>query len=675
MRRILRCGPVALLLGFVMTVPAGAADLELKRVMLSSGGVGYFEYEAKVEGDAELVLDVPLDQVDDVLKSLVVYAEGGTAGEITLPGRQPLTQSFADLPFDRAALGSAADLLNALQGAEIRVAGPRPLTGRLVHVDQETGRGAGGLVETRERVTVLTAAGLQQVLLQDVEGIAFVDPVLAGQVATALRRLADYRAPGRRRLSLTTRGKGSRTVRVGYVVAMPLWKASYRLSLPADPEAATARLQGWAVLENFSGQTWHDVELTLLSGNPVTFRQALYESYYVPRPTVPVEAGGHVLPPPDTGAVAGAATAKASPARRPSSRAALAAPAASPPPPPEESSEPAAIEAAAAAQSATEIAFTLPYKVSVAVGQSLVVPLLDRQLPARRIDLYQPRVDDRHPLAAIDLTNDGDTGLPPGVLTLYQQRATDGALYLGDARLAAFPAGEKRLVSYAVDSTVTVDLGEAERRFVVKAAIAEGVLRLNRLVRQTTTYRVKTGAAAPGLPSQLLIEHPRRFGWTLTAPDPHSVELSAGSYRIPAALAGKKEGVVTVIEDQPLEEAIGLADLEDDRLGVLVASQELDPKIRQALADLAARRQAVSRQRAELERLKEERAELVADETRLRADLAALPNEPALRKRLLDRFTETETAIDRVSAAMAKAAAALAAAHRDLTAFVNGLSL
>ena len=72
--------------------------------MLSSGGVGYFEYEAVVDGNATLSLDVPLDQIDDILKSLVVYDDGGTAGEVTLPGREPLTQSFVDLPFDRAAL-------------------------------------------------------------------------------------------------------------------------------------------------------------------------------------------------------------------------------------------------------------------------------------------------------------------------------------------------------------------------------------------------------------------------------------------------------------------------------------------------------------------------------------------------------------------------------------------
>src|SRR5437660_294651 len=85
-------------------LPAAAAPAPappaLKRVVLSSGGVGYFEYEAPVDGDATVTLDVPLDQVDDLLKSLVVYDSAGSVGEITLPGREPLAQSFADLPFD-----------------------------------------------------------------------------------------------------------------------------------------------------------------------------------------------------------------------------------------------------------------------------------------------------------------------------------------------------------------------------------------------------------------------------------------------------------------------------------------------------------------------------------------------------------------------------------------------
>jgi hypothetical protein len=69
---------LAFLLGSVC--PAFAADLTLKRVMLSSAGVGYFEYEADVDDAATLGLDVPLDQVDDVLTSLVVFDSAGGVG-------------------------------------------------------------------------------------------------------------------------------------------------------------------------------------------------------------------------------------------------------------------------------------------------------------------------------------------------------------------------------------------------------------------------------------------------------------------------------------------------------------------------------------------------------------------------------------------------------------------
>src|SRR5215469_11727046 len=361
---------------FAVAGPANAADLSLQRVMLSSGGVGYFEYEAAVDGNATLKLDAPIEQVDDILKSLVVYDDGGTTGEITLPGREPLTQSFVDLPFDRTALDSAPALLNALQGAELRVTGPKPMSGRLLRVVEEASRGADGLVIPRDRVTLLTDAGIEQFVLQDAVSVAFVDPDLQKKVGEALSRLASHRSDRRRQLTLETRGTRQRKIRVGYVVGVPLWKASYRLSIPAEPQADRARLQGWAILENFSGQDWHDVNLTLLSGNPVTFRQALFESYYVKRPSVPVEVAGRVLPKPDTGGVeateaAGRPAPAPSPAglQRPAAMALSAKEAAPAPPPP--AATPAQIEAAQAAESVTQTAFTLPFKVSVPAGQSL----------------------------------------------------------------------------------------------------------------------------------------------------------------------------------------------------------------------------------------------------------------------------------------------------------------
>src|SRR5439155_5179663 len=225
-------------------VPVYSAELALKRVVLSTGGVGYFEYKAEVDGNAALTLDVALDQVDDVLKSLVVYDSGGTAGEITLPGREPLAKIISGTPFEGTSLTSLADLLNGLSGAELRIDGPQPASGRLVQVYPQTERGPDNVTLTRFRLALMTDFGLRQVMLDDVGMIAFVDAELQQRLMATLAQMAAQRADKLRRLTLHSRGTGPRRVRVGYVAGTPLWKSTYRLSLPTDGQSDTGRLQG-----------------------------------------------------------------------------------------------------------------------------------------------------------------------------------------------------------------------------------------------------------------------------------------------------------------------------------------------------------------------------------------------------------------------------------------------
>ena len=438
----------------IAAVPAGATDLPIKRVMLTAGGVAYIEREAEVDGDAELGIDVPLDQVDDVLKSIVVYDSAGSVGSAHLPGREPLSQIFADLPFGSEALASAAALLNALQGSEIRIGGSHPLAGKLLQVVPETSR-IGDAVVTRNRIAVMTPSGLQQVVLEEAESITFADAELQSRIDRALAAIAQHHAKDRRRIELTARGGGKHVLRVGYVVAAPLWKSAFRLTLPQDAAGPSAHLQGWAVLENMSGEDWTNVELTVQSGRPVSFRQALYQAYYVNRPEVPVEVAGRVLPRPDTGRLASAPAGAgfAVPAQHQdfAKRAeAKEKPAAAAPPAAVPLQLAGAADVAEAEEGEAEVAFRVPVAVSIKSGDSAIVPIVDRDFPVERLAFYQPGTAADHPLAALRLRNDGAAGLPPGIITLYQNQTT-GAAYIGDARLGTLPAGEDRLLSYAVD--------------------------------------------------------------------------------------------------------------------------------------------------------------------------------------------------------------------------------
>jgi hypothetical protein len=640
---------VALLGLFAAPTLAAAQDLVLKRVMLSSGGLGYFEYEATVEGDATLRLTVSLPQVDDVLKSLVVYDDKGGVGGLSLPGREPLAQAFKDLPFDQDSLSSPADLLATLKGAEITVGGSRAITGRIVSVQEETATTNDGKATTkRTRVTLLTDRGLQQFILEDAENLQFADSALRDKVAQALLAIQTNRAKDARTLELATRGQGRRAVRVAYIVEVPVWKASYRLTLPGDPAAPKAALQGWATVENLSGQDWKDIELTLVSGRPVAFHQALYEAYYVKRPEIPVEVAGRLMPGVDRGGVEAAKAAPppppapaGAPQFRPQQERALAATAAPPP------TIAGAADQVEATDAATQVVFKYPRAVSVANGRTLSIPIIDREVPAQRLALYQAETAARNPLAAIRLSNDGDSGLPPGIITLYERDKAGYVAYVGDARLSGFPVGETRLLAYALDEKITVERDAAQTDRIANGTIAQGALRLSRIIRQTVTYRVRGPAKEP---RQLVVVQRRLPGWTLVKPDPKSVELSEGNYRIPYQLpGGDQTQTFEVVQEQTQQQELRLVDTAADQIRVYAQAREFDAKPRDALTKVLQLQGAVADAQRKVTQADAERQQIVQEQARLRDNLARVPANSDLQRRYLATLDKQETELEAIA--------------------------
>ena len=666
---------LALLSLFTFPTLALAQDLALKRVMLSSGGMGYFEYEANVEGDATLKLTVSLQQVDDVLKSLVVYDDKGGVGGLSLPGREPLAQAFKDLPFDQESLGSPSQLLATLKGAQVTVGGSRAIAGRIVCVQEETvalGNDKG--TTTRTRVTLFTGLGLQQFILEDAENLQFADAALRDKVAQALVAIQGNRAKDARTIELSARGAGKRTVRVAYIVEAPVWKASYRLTLGADPTAARSALQGWATIENMSGQDWKDVELTLVSGRPVAFRQALYNAYYVTRPEVPVEVAGRLMPGIDRGGVEadqrnkGSAPAMPAPAPYRAQQERTMSPAAAPPPPPPVA---AAAEQIEASDAATQVIFKFPRAVSVENGRTLSIPIIDRQIPALRMALYQGDTAARNPLAAIRLTNDGESGLPPGIITLYERDKAGNVAYVGDARLSGFPVGETRLLAYALDEKITIERDVAQTDRLATGTISGGVLKLSRIVRQTTTYRVRGPAKEP---RQLIVVQRRLPGWTLTKPDAKGIDISEGNYRIPFTLpGGDQTQTLEVVQEQTQQQELRLVDGAADQIRVYAQAREFDAKTREALAKVLQLQQSVAEAQRRGAQVDAERQAIVQEQARLRENLARVPANSDLQRRYLATLDKQESDLEALAKRKVDAEKAVETARDVLRTYVAQL--
>ena len=661
---------LALLVSTALPRLSHAADLTLQRIMLSSGGVGYVEYEAAVDGPATLGLDVPLDQVDDLLKSLVVFDSAGGIGGLELPGRDDTHASFGGVPFGPDGLGSPLAYLNSLQGVVLQVTGPQAMTGTLLQAEtvRQNARPENpdsGTVQTR--VTLLTDTGLRQFVLEDAGSVQVADPALRDKIASALASLRRDASQTTRHVTLHDSGAGPRTVRVGYVAAMALWKASYRLVLP-PLDGGKARLQGWAVLENATGVAWNGVHLTLQYGNPVTLHQAIYRSYFVERPEVPVEILGRLLPDVDTRAAA-EPEPPAPPAMKAQSFAAapsLPAPVQSPAPSGAPMAQPT--DQVDANEGAEDTVFSLPTPVILAAGHTASVPILDRMVTADRVGLVQ--LNRPHPLAAVKVTNDTGSSLPAGVLTLYDPASP--ASFAGDARLGGLPAGESRLLSFAEDLRTGVTWAVDTNQSLAALTAAGGNLRLDQRYRWTA----RIGLAAPaGEARDLLVEIPKSLGTTLLTDDgSRPAEETATAWRFAVSLKPGETRQLVVHVDRIVHELTAV--LRDDRVVTnLLGNQLLTPQARAALQHVADLRAAEAARTAERDRVVAQVTQVEQDEARVRQNLAVIPANDALHTRLVRQIETDEDRLAALAKSVDQAHAAVAQAHQALSDAVQTLKI
>jgi hypothetical protein len=249
-----------------------AENLPIKKVVLSTSGMAHFEHHGEVSGNEDLALSVRLSQVNDLLKSLVIYDEKGSIIGVSLSGQQPLSHIFQALPFKQSDLNSPVDLLNAYQGADVKIiAHGKTVTGSLMNINLEETETDKGGVTSQHRIAVMTKSGMKHFIYEDTDTIDFTSSAIKKDIAKALKAVRENSAKDARALDIQLAGAGKRNVGLSYVVAAPLWKASYRMVLPENGEKGF--LQGWAVLENMTNNSWDGVDLTLVSGNPVKEKQ------------------------------------------------------------------------------------------------------------------------------------------------------------------------------------------------------------------------------------------------------------------------------------------------------------------------------------------------------------------------------------------------------------------
>ncbi len=663
-----------------------AEDLPISAITLYRSGVGSFLRQGNVTGDQIINLRFRTDQINDILKSMmVVDAGGGQVEGVTYGSREPLARRLSSFALDLSDNPDRAALLAQLRGALVTVTtSDGQSTGTVLGVETRTVHHEGSTEQVRSLMLVGTS-GVKSFELSDVRSFEISDPQLAQELNKALVAVAEHRADTTKVVEVSFSGNGQRPVVVTYVHETPVWKTSYRLALPEESEGE-GRMQGWAIVENTTDEDWSDVRLSLVAGQPVSFVMDLYEPLFSPRPEVPVPTGVAARPRTYDGSVDKDQQAKMADARRELGRD-FRTRAAAPSPSAMggalmdldaseleyEAAESAvanfaALGSMASASEAGEVfQYTLDLPVSVERQQSAMLPIINSTLGAQRVSIYSPQGGSAHPMRGVRITNDSDLQFMPGPIAVY-----DGAAYAGDAQIGHVAAGDDRLLAYAVDLEVDGTTDSKQRRTIQKVRIVRGLLEQTIEQVQETTYTFDNDDE--DRERLIVIEHPKMHGWDYATAKP-AESTAANIDRFELAIKAGEAGALHIEQRRTDAQRLQLTQTDEATFAVWVRGGQASAAVRDAFREASAKQAGINEVRERIRSLEQERSEIFSDQERVRQNLAVVNRSSDLSTRYLQQLSTQENRIEAIRSQIQSSQELLERRNRELAEYLSNLNV
>lgn len=636
-------------------------DLPVRSITLYRSGVGYFEHSGKVKGDGEVTLRFDANQINDILKSLVVLdAGGGRVEAVRYSAKEPLGRRLASFGVNIADNPSVADLLGRLRGAKVRLTTSEgAVEGTILGVERRTaptpvpGPENRSVVMQDSFVNLITDRGVRSVGVTRIASFELLDKELANELNMALAALAEQRNEKSATVGLALSGKGERNVAFGYIHETPVWKTSYRLVLP-DGTGNEPLLQGWAIVENTTDQDWNDVHLSLVSGSPIAFTMDLHEPLFSTRPQLPVPAMAFGRPMAYGAEVptfyvqdklpvnAPAAAVAPDDARRLNSlkeARGLSASVEGGHPSLNADDPAAATQAlATAGEVGEQFRYDIGAPVSIERQRSAMLPIVAGPIKGERVSIYTPSANREHPMRGVEIANTSGFELSPGPITVF-----DSAAYAGDAQIGFTSRDQTRLLSYAVDLDVRATTEDKTESDVVRIAIASGLIRQERKSRHTTDYTFTSEDARRG--RTILVEHPKPAGWDLVEPKKPRGETDT-LRRFEVGLDPGKGAKLQVVEERTDWTSFAVTSMDLPTLLAYAKNGKASQKVVDAVRKAADMQAQINSLKQQIEALDAERAGISADQTRIRGNMNTIDRQSDLWGRYMKKLNDQETRLE-----------------------------
>ena len=629
---------------FLTAVMTFGADLPVKQVVLYKHGVGFFERSGKLAAGESARLDFDAAEMNDVLKSLTISEQGGgRISGLRYDSLDPLSRKLAEFPFQIGVAQPLSGMLDQLKGARLEMKfGADAVAGAIV-----TGRmvlGTDKQVE-REQLTLLLDSGEMRTFdLGAATGLHFSDAKLQEQFKDYLAALSAARSKEKRSVYIDSTDARAREVTASYMVPAAVWKSSYRLIFGAG---GAPTLEGWAIVDNTTGEDWTNVALSLVSGRPISFVSQLYPPKYVERPAAELADDRAARPVVHEGtfgslsvnggqeyqqASAGAAgeylvqglvsTNGPVPmypaAPRPMASARLGGNAdqfQKEVMPIRGKVDPSTIVSSASAGELGELfEYRIAQPVTIRKSESAMLPFLQQPIESRKLLIYSDH-SSQHPTNAAELTNNSGKTLDGGPITVY-----DGGAYGGEALMETLKTGDKRLISYAVDLGTRITEAFGSKAALVREFHANrGILITKMAAEETRTYTIRN---VDQKGKTLILEHPLRPQYTLLNQKP--AEKTASAYRFEIQLTAGATQEFAVSEERVYDQTYAVTNLTPDVLLEYVRNRSLSDAGRRQLQRIADQKSQVVETNRSLSDIGGQINNLTTDEDRIRRNIESL---------------------------------------------------
>jgi hypothetical protein len=581
------------------------------------------------------------------------------------------------------------DILNQMRGERVQVSWPNQTTGTVVGVEHRV------LEEEKEKkreedfLNLFANGMFQSIPFSQIREIRLENPRLQKELDDALNTLAKGHDTEKKTVTLNFNGEGKREVDVSYIVEAPVWKTSYRLVL----EDKGGFIQGWAIVENTGDEDWQNVQLSLVSGRPISFKMDLYQPLYAPRPVVQPELYLSLRPQvyeqnllreglEDRAVVAAAPGASLGAAgfgggafgrdlRKEANlgvalRGAVAAE--------NFAVKPygfgdmaASVSAAAGNVTGELFQYALKMPVSIQRQKSAMLPIVTTKVEGGKLSIYNESVQAKHPLNGFRLKNTSDLHLMQGPITVF-----DGGSYAGDARIEDLAPGQERLISYAIDLKTEVEpQSKSHPETLVSVRIRHGTLLATKKLVEEKTYNVKNRDQKE---KTVLVEHPLRADWKLEAPS-GVAERTRDVYRFRVEVPAGKTETVQVRESRQVQEDAALSSFDTGALNFYLRSEKVSERVKEVLGKVASFRSDLAELAAERKRREDRLQEISQEQARIRENMARLSQTAELYQRYVKKFDEQETEFERLRSEASKLKEQEAARQREFNEYLGGVDL